>query len=61
MVGLKVEEPVCVVSKIVDKDIIVQWSDLPLLVYYVVIAEDLVLQNYMFGEPALEKIVRFFL
>ena len=59
LVGFEIEEPVCVISEVVDENIIIEWSYLTLFCYHVVIAKNLILQDHVFWEPALKKVASF--
>ena len=59
LVGFEIEEPVCVISEVINENIIIEWSYLTLFCYHVVIAKNLVLQDHVFWEPALKKVASF--
>jgi len=59
LVGFEIEEPICIISEVVNENIIIEWSHLTLLCYHVVIAKNFVLQDHVFREPALKKVASF--
>ena len=60
LVSVKIKESICIIAKVVNKDIVIQRSDLALFVNYVIVPQNFILEYDMLRKPPFEKVIGFF-